>query len=200
MRCRISAAPDWGRPRPRRRTHAHPGHTTADGHSNVVYDEAGSLYCYDKLSDPPIRRPMAYIGHEASRGTLKYRCPACHRGFRCRSHKRCNAGKKYGKTIRVKREIDLRRFPPIPRATKTFEREYKGRSAVERVNARTKIFWGVDDGNVTGPERFHAHVGTVMLVHVGLATLLAACPRWEGTLGQTRLSPIAEALQARINR
>ena len=60
--------------------------------------------------------------------------------------------------------------------------------------------WGVDDGNVTGAERFHAHVGTVMLVHVGLATLLAACPRWEGTLGQTRLSPIAEALQERINR
>jgi hypothetical protein len=174
-----------------------PGH---DGHSNVVYDEAGTLYCYDKLSDPPIRRPMAYIGHEASRGTLKYRCPACHRGFRCGSHKRCNAGKKYGKTIRVKREIDLRRFPPIPRATKTFEREYKGRTAVERVNARTKIFWGVDDGNVTGSERFHANVGVVMLVHVGLATLLAACPRREGTLGQTRLSPIAEALQARINR
>jgi len=25
-----------------------------------------------------------------------------------------------------------------------------------------------------------------MLVHVGLATLPAACPRWEGTLTQTR--------------
>jgi hypothetical protein len=173
-----------------------PGH---DGNSNLVYDEAGTIYCYDKVSDPPIRRQMAYIGHEAARGTLKYRCPACHRGFRCRSHKRCNSGKRCGKTVRVKRQIDLRRFPPIPRATKTFEREYKGRTAVERVNARTKIFWGVDDGNVTGAERFHAHVGTVMLVHVGLATLLAACPRWEGTLGQTRLSPIAEALQATIN-
>ena len=174
-----------------------PGH---DGNSNVVYDEAGTIYCYDKVSDPPVRRKMAYIGHEASRGTLKYRCPACHGNFRCVSHGRCNAGKSYGMTVRVKREIDLRRFPPIPRATKTFEREYKGRTAVERVNARTKIFWGVDDGNVTGPERFHASVGVVMLVHVGLATLLASCPRREGTLGQTRLSPIAEALQARISR
>ncbi|HUU23535.1 MAG TPA: transposase [Phycisphaerae bacterium] len=172
-----------------------PGH---DGNSNVVYDEAGTLYCYDKVSDPPVRREMAYIGHEASRGTLKYRCPARHYGFKCPSDARCNAGKKYGKTVRVKREIDLRRFPPIPRATKTFEREYKGRTAVERVNARTKIFWGIDDGNVTGAERFHANVGVVMLVHVGLATLLAACPRWEGTLGQTRLSPIAEALGAKI--
>jgi hypothetical protein len=175
-----------------------PGH---DGTSNVVYDEAGTIYCYDKRSDPPVRRRMAYIGHEASRGTLKYRCPVCHqnRNERCASRKRCNAGKRYGKTVRVKREIDLRRFPPIPRATKTFERLYKGRSAVERVNARLKIFWGADDGNVTGAERFHANVGVVMVVHAGLATLLAACPRWEGTLGQTRLSPIAQALRDKIS-
>jgi hypothetical protein len=173
-----------------------PGH---DGNSNVVYDEAGTIYCYDRVSDPPVRRAMSYIGHEKSRGTLKYRCPACHQGFRCPSGQRCNEGKSYGMTVRVKREIDLRRFPPIPRATKTFEREYKGRSAVERVNARTKIFWGIDDGNVTGAERFHANVGVVMLVHVGLATLLAACPRRDGTLGQTRLSPIAEALRAKID-
>ena len=173
-----------------------PGH---DGNSNVVYDEAGTIYCYDKVSDPPVRRAMAYIGHEKSRRTLKYRCPACHRGFRCPSDGRCNAGKRYGMTVRVKREIDLRRFPPIPRATKTFERAYKGRSAVERVNARTKIFWGIDDGNVTGAQRFHANVGVVMLVHIGLATLLAACPRREGTLGQTRLSPIAKALRDKMS-
>ena len=173
-----------------------PGH---DGNSNVVYDEAGTIYCYDKVSAPPVRRAMAYIGHEAARGTLKYRCPACHGGLQCPSFERCNAGKSYGKTVRVKREIDLRRFPPIPRATKTFEREYKGRTAVERVNARMKIFWGADDGNVTGAERFHANVGVVMLVHIGLATLLAASPRREGTLGQTRLSPIAQALQAKMN-
>jgi hypothetical protein len=174
-----------------------PGH---DGHSNVVYDEAGTIFCYDKVSEPPVRHAMAYIGHEPARGTLKYRCPACHNGFKCPSHHRCNAGKSYGMTVRVKREIDLRRFPPIPRATKTFEREYKGRTAVERVNARMKVFWGADDGNVTGAERFHANVGVVMLVHVGLATLLAACPRWEGTLGQTRLSPIAQALRDKSRR
>ncbi len=172
-----------------------PGH---DGSSNIVYDEAGTVYCYDKVSDPPVRRRMAYIGHEPSRGTLKYRCPACHEGWRCLSDKRCNAGKKYGKTVRVKREIDLRRFPPIPRATKQFERRYKGRTAVERVNARVKIFWGADDGNVTGAERFHARLGVVMVVHLGLATLLASCPRREGTLGKMRLSPIAKALREKM--
>ena len=91
--------------------------------------------------------------------------------------------------------MDLRRFPPIPRGTKEFERLYKGRTAVERVNARLKIFWGADDGNVTGSRRFHAFVGAVMVVHLVFAALLAKAPRWEGTLGQTRLGPVAEALR-----
>jgi hypothetical protein len=169
-----------------------PGH---DGTSNVVYDEAGTVYCYDKASTPPRRRKMAYIGHEKSRGTLKYRCPAAHYGLDCPSFERCNAGKKYGKTVRVKREIDLRRFPPIPRATRQFERLYKGRTAVERVNARLKVFWGADDGNIAGATRFFAYVGALMVVHAGLALLLATTARKDGPLGTMRLSPIAKALQ-----
>jgi len=168
-----------------------PGH---DGRSNIVYDEAGTLYCYDKVSAPPRRHRMAYIGHEPARGTLKYRCPAMHGGWPCPSHERCNAGRRYGKTVRVRCELDRRRFPPIPRATKQFERLYKERTAVERVNARFKIFWGADDGNVTGAPRFHAHVGLVLIVHIGLATLLASAPRRGGTLGHTRLTTVAKAL------
>ena len=41
--------------------------------------------------------------------------------------------------MRVKQELDLRRFPPIPRATKQFERMYKGRTVVERIDARIKM-------------------------------------------------------------
>jgi len=175
-----------------------PGH---GGDSNIVHDEAGTVYCYDKVSRVPVRHKMAYIGHEAARGTLKYRCPARHEGWRCPSEKRCNAGRKYGLTVRVRREIDLRRFPPIPRATKQFERLYKGRTAVERVNARVKVFWGADDGNIVGPQRFFAQLGTIMVVHAGLATLLARAPRREGTLGKLRLSPAAQALhQAESDR
>lgn len=172
-----------------------PGH---DGTSNVVHDEAGTVYCYDKVSNPPVRYRMAYIGCEPQRGTLKYRCPARHEGWNCPSEGRCNAGLKYGKGVRVKREIDLRRFPAIPRATKQFERLYRGRTAVERVNGRIKVFWGADDGNITGAARFHAFLGVVMVVHVGLATLLASAPRREGTLGKMRLSPIAKALQEKL--
>ena len=164
---------------------------------SLAYDKAGTLYCYDMVGDPPVCHRMAYIGHEPSRGTLKYRCPAEHESWRCPSSRRCNRGKRYGITVRVKQEIDLRRFPPIPRATKKFERLYRGRSAVERVNARLKVFWGLDDGNVAGGAAFYANVGVVMLVHIGLATLLAKAPRRDPKrrLGQTRLSPVTKALQ-----
>jgi hypothetical protein len=169
-----------------------PGH---DGTTNVVYDEAGTLYCYDRTSETPVRHQMAYIGYEPQRQTIKYRCPARHEGWTCPSEALCNAGKEYGKTVRVDCTVDLRRFPPIPRATKKFERLYRGRTSVERVNARLKIFWGVDDGNITGARRFQGMIGAVLVVHLAFATVLAATPRREGTLGKLRLGPIQEALR-----
>jgi len=174
-----------------------PGQT---GRSNVVYDEAGTIYCYDKVSAPMVRRRMAYVGHEPKRGTLKYRCPARHEGWSCPSDARCNGAGRYGMVVRIKSEMDLRRFPPIPRATRQFERLYKGRTAVERVNGRLKLYWGADDGNVVGARRFHAMVGVVMLVHLALATTLARGKREMKTLGTTRLDPIAEALNREIER
>lgn len=118
----------------------------------------------------------------------------CESSSQCPHDTVCNAGKSYGKTVRVDRTIDLRRFPPIPRAPKKFERLYKGRTSVERVNARLKIFWGIDDGNITGSRPFHALIGAAMAVHASFATLLACNPRREGTLGKLRLSPIQKAL------
>ncbi len=151
------------------------------GRQNIVYDEAGTVYCYDTVSEPVVRHRMAYIGYEPSRGTLKYRCPAMHEGWSCPMAQRCNAGKKYGLTVRVKRELDLRRFPALPRATKKFERLYRGRTAVERVIGRLKVFWGADDGHFAGTRRMFAWLGVVMVVHVAFATLLAMTPRCGGT-------------------
>ena len=162
---------------------------------HVVHDEAGTVYCYDTLSPVPVRRAMSYAGHEKSRGTLKYRCPARVEGFDCASAAKCNAGKSYGLTVRVPQEIDLRRFPSIPRATPQFERLYKGRTSVERVNDRLKVWWGLDDGNVVGARRFCAHVGAVLIVHLAFATLLAKAQRYEGSFGTMKLSPIAKKLQ-----
>jgi hypothetical protein len=111
--------------------------------------------------------------------------------------KLCNPGMSYGKTVRVPREIDLRRFPSLPRATKTFKRMYNGRTAVEQVNGRLKLFWGVDDGNLRGSRRFVALAGVVMVVQAAFATLLASPLRREGTMGKIGLSPVAQALRAK---
>ena len=73
-----------------------PGH---DGNSNVVYDEAGTVYCYDRASQPIVRHRMAYTGYEHQRGTLKYRCPAVHEGWACPSQSACNAGREFGLTV-----------------------------------------------------------------------------------------------------
>lgn len=162
---------------------------------NVVHDEAGTVFCYDQVGNPPVRHGMACIGYEADREAIKYRCPARHEGWTCPSDQTCNGDKDYGLTVRIPCKLDLRRFPPIPRATKQFERLYKGRTAVERINARLKIFWGVDDGNIRGSRRFHGFVGAVMAVHLAFATVLASAPRSGAPLGKMRLSPIAQKLQ-----
>jgi hypothetical protein len=36
---------------------------------NVVHDEAGTIYCYDTASEPPVRHRMAYMGYEKDRET-----------------------------------------------------------------------------------------------------------------------------------
>ena len=163
-----------------------PGH---DGNSPVVYDEQGTVFCYDTESTPPVKHQMAYVGHEPQRETLKYRCPAMHQGWECPMSQICNAGKSYGLTVRVPQSIDLRRFPPLPRATKKFERLYKGRTSVERVNARLKLFWGADDGTITGAPRFFAFTHAILIVHAAFATVLAAAPAPRGNAEQGQPEP-----------
>lgn len=160
----------------------------------IYHDEAGTVYCFDKTGKEPVRHEMAFVGYEKDRQCLKYRCPARQKNWNCPSEKRCGQGRTWGLTIRLPQDVDLRRFPPIPRATKKFERLYNGRTSVERVNARLKVFWGADDGNIAGPHRFWANVSAVLLVHLAFATLLARTPRREGSLGKIRLSPIQAAL------
>ncbi|MGI6414909.1 MAG: hypothetical protein ACOX1P_04510 [Thermoguttaceae bacterium] len=80
----------------------------------------------------------------------------------------CNSGKTHGLTVRVPREIDSRRFPAVPRATKKFERLYKGRTAVERVNARLKIFCGALRSHLAcrgskGPREFFIATGSELV-------------------------------------
>jgi hypothetical protein len=57
---------------------------------------------------------------------------------------------------------------------------------VERVHGRLKVFWGADDDNIADSRRFHGFAVAVLVVHLGLATVLARLPRWNGLLGKMR--------------
>ena len=109
-----------------------PGHT---GRSNLVYDEAGTMYCYDKMSMPDGPAPDGlHRLQEGERETVKYRRPG--RARRAAMRQRGEVQRR-GEVVRAcgahqVRGRDLRRFPAIGRATKQFERLYKGRTAVER--------------------------------------------------------------------
>jgi hypothetical protein len=171
-----------------------------DGSSNVVYKEDGTIYCYGRVSQPAVRHQITYIGQESERETLKYRCPAKHDGWDCPMSNICNAGKSYGKRVRVDRQLEPRRFPSLPRATKNFEWMYKGRTAVERVNARLKVLCGVDDGHLTGTRRFVAQVGVVLALHAAFATLLVgvSAPAVATTVRAETLRDRVDARKSRI--
>ncbi len=166
----------------------------------VHYDELGTIYCEAPAVAPGALHQMQFVGREQAAGTLKYRCPALAGHCQCPAEKLCNQAKIYGATVRVKQDLDLRRFATLPRATAKFDQLYDGRTAVERVNARLKVLWGADDGNVTGARRFAAQVGVVMVVHEAFATVLAATPRLGPgkTLGAVNLGPIQAQLQAAL--
>ena len=171
-----------------------PGH---DGRSNVVYTEDGTIYCYDKVSEPPVRHKMAYIGHEPERRDAEVPLP--------------------GETRRlgVPDVVDLQRGEIVRQDGASRPRDrpatVPGVAACdEEVRADVQ---GPDVGGasqrtaegVLGRRRRQsdgvapvrgAEVGVVLAVHAAFATLLASAPRREGTLCKLRLGPIAEALRA----
>jgi hypothetical protein len=90
----------------------------------------------------PDNRELRFDGLERSRNALRYDlprdCPRVRGRGRCPLRLHCGQ-----KLVRVKvDEKSLRHLGPVPRASKKFERLYRGRTAGERVNGRLKKSWG----------------------------------------------------------
>ncbi|MCB9940211.1 MAG: hypothetical protein H6823_18390 [Planctomycetaceae bacterium] len=172
-----------------------PGH---DGNSNIVYDEAGTVYCYDRKSQPMVRHKMSYIGHEPQRHTIKYRCPAMHEGWECPMAKICNAGKSYGLTVRVPQEIDVRRFPSLPRATEEVQTPVQRPDSGGASERTVEDLWGSRRRNLTGSRRFFIAAGRD---HGGARIVRDAVsndPASRRHAGPNELSPIAQALHGKV--
>ena len=107
---------------------------------------------------------------------LKYRCPAKSGLFCCMvEHKavsRCSTSD-CGLVVKLDMRDEPSRYVPVPRETKKFDRLYKLRTAVERVNSRFKENLILDDLAVRGKSKVAARVGLNMLVMLAVAVAMA---------------------------
>ncbi|NSW84430.1 MAG: transposase, partial [Syntrophothermus sp.] len=133
------------------------------GTQNIVYDYRGNVYCH--CPDTAKRLSMAYGGFEKKRNTLKYRCPAREYALKCKGSARC----KWGSGIRIKLDTDRRIFVPIARSSYKWEREYKKRTAVERVNSRLDVSFGFERHYIRGLKKMRARVGLALCVMLAMA-------------------------------
>lgn len=135
------------------------------GHSdNIVYDEVGTVYCICPKTGE--QRPMSYGGFEKDRMALKYVCPVKAYGLRCSGSDECEHAMK---SERVSLEIDRRIFTPVARSSYAWEREYKKRTAVERVNSRVDVSFGFEKHFIRGQKKMEIRVGLALCVMLAMA-------------------------------
>jgi hypothetical protein len=131
---------------------------------NIVYDEVGTVYCVCPATGE--ERPMAYGGFEKDRMALKYVCPIKAYGLTCKGRDQCEH---VMKSERVSMEIDRRIFTPISRSSYAWEREYKKRTAVERVNSRLDVSFGFEKHFIRGIKKMEIRVGLALCVMLAMA-------------------------------
>lgn len=122
----------------------------------------------------PIGLPMLFWGRDGH--YLKYRCPE-KSGLLCclKEHQavcRCSTSD-YGLVVKLNMADDPRRYVPVPRETKKWERLYKLRTAVERVNSRLKENLILDELRVRGIKKVKTRVGLNLLVMLAVAVAMA---------------------------
>lgn len=109
---------------------------------------------------------MIYAGRDGK--YLKFRCPR---------HSEPLGGpcsvSRYGRVLKIAISENERRWPGLHRESKKFNRLYKSRTSVERVNSRLKEHLCLDDQHVRGLAKTTVNVGLSLLVMVGGALAMA---------------------------
>ena len=131
---------------------------------NIVYDEVGMVYCLCPATLE--QRPMAYGGFEKDRMALKYVCPIRAYGLTCQGSAQCEHAMK---SERVILDLDRRIFTPVARSSYAWEREYKRRTAVERVNSRLDVSFGFEKHFIRGQKKMEIRVGLALCVMLAMA-------------------------------
>jgi hypothetical protein len=138
---------------------------------NMVTDEQGSIFCVRRSSRDAGQMetiPMAFYGFERDREAVKYRCPAAAYGFACAEWGEC-CRSAYGRIVRVPLDVDRRRFVPVPRSSYKWQRLYRTRTAVERVNSRLDVSFGFERHFIRGMVKMRVRVGMALVVMLAMA-------------------------------
>lgn len=140
------------------------GETTRllEGQTNVVYVGDGRVFCV--CPETGTMRTMAEGGFEEKRGTLKKRCPAKAYGLFCAGVARCPVAR----GLRIRMDVDRRLFPPIARGSARWAREYRKRTAVERVFSRLDTMYGFETPTIRGLKKMRVRVGFALVVMLGM--------------------------------
>jgi hypothetical protein len=138
----------------------------------VVYTERGDIRCVCPATGE--ERAMAFMGYEADRDCLKYRCPAVAGGFACAGRNQCcqmapGTPGQFGRIVRVALEQDRRIFVPTPRTSPSFQRSYAKRTSVERVNSRIDNVLGFDKHTIRGLDKMRTRMGLALVVMLAMA-------------------------------
>ena len=109
---------------------------------------------------------MLYAGRDGK--YLKFRCCRHAEPMGCP----CSLSR-YGRVLKIAISENERRWPGLHRGSKKFERLYKRRTSVERVNSRLKEHLCLDEQHVRGLAKTSVSVGLSLLVMVGGALAMA---------------------------
>jgi hypothetical protein len=140
----------------------------------IFHTERGQVLCRyrdDQAEELDNYTPMVFEGFEADRECLKYRCPAAVKGVACTQRDLCNSGghTEHGRIVRIPLATDRRIFTPQARDSKTWTREYKHRTAVERVNSRIDLSFGFEQHFIRGMKKMRLRAGLALVVMLAMA-------------------------------
>ena len=139
----------------------------------IFYDQDGHLLCRNRDTEDESNNYalMTYQGFEKDRKSLKYRCPMRAMGITCTQQEFCNGGShtEYGRIVRVPLEKDRRLYTPLARGTYAWQREYKKRTAVERVNSRLDVSFGFERHFIRRKKKMKARMSLALVVMLAMA-------------------------------
>ena len=113
---------------------------------------------------------MVFWGRDGN--YLKYRCPHALGKAECKSRFRCTPSS-YGYVLKLSIADNPRRHPPVPRESKKFQRLYRLRTSIERVNSRVKELLGLDRLTVRGIGKVTVRAAISLLVMLAIGVGMA---------------------------